>query len=126
MFVVSEQTPEQKAADEFEVGIRPELERFLRYHTRHDRAYQRAAKELREGQKERRLAENGFARETRAQAEETRRAELHLHKLKAAKAHAERAQADATMHSIAAAGKMYEALPPDLLNQTFGKHQNAA
>jgi hypothetical protein len=126
MFVVSEQTPEQKAADEFEVGFRPELERFLRYHTAHDRAYQRASKELRERQKERRLAEIGFAREMRAQAEETRRAELHVHKVKTAKAHAEGAQADATMRSIAAAGKMYKTLPPDLLRQVSAEGKIAA
>jgi hypothetical protein len=121
MFVVSEQTPEHKAADGFEVGIRPELERFIRYHTTHDRAYQRASKELRERQKERRLAEIGFAREKRAQAEETRRAEVHVHKVKAAKAHAERAQADATMHSIAAADKLYTAVGPELAAQAFAE-----
>jgi hypothetical protein len=120
MFVVFEQTPEHKAADGFEVGIRPELERFIRYHTTHDRAYQRASKELRERQKERRLAEIGFAREKRAEAEETRRAELHVPKVKAAKAHAERAHADATVRPIAAADKMYNALPPDLLAQALG------
>ena len=74
MIHVHERTPERKAAGEVEVSVQKEgLELYLRYHTTHDRAYQRASKELRERQKERRLAEIGFAREKRAQAEEERR-----------------------------------------------------
>jgi hypothetical protein len=120
MFMVHEQTVERKAAGECEVSVQVHIEMYMRYHTTHDRAYQRASKELRERQKERRLAENGFAREKRAEAEESRRAEVHVHKVNAAKAHAERAQADATMRSLAAADKIYNALPPDLLAQWRG------
>jgi hypothetical protein len=125
-FLVMPQTPEQKTNDEAEVRVRPELERYIRYQSHHDRAYQRAAAELLKRQKERRLAEVGFVSQKRVEAEETRRAELHVHKVAAAKAQAECAQANATMRSLAAADKMCKALPPDVLAQTFGGGQIAA
>ena len=110
MMMVHEQTPERKAAGEIEVSVQKHgLEMYLRYHTTHDRAYQRASKELRERQKERRLAEIGFAREKRAEAEETRRAELQIHKVKTA-----------ILRSIAVGQKLHKALGPDLAAQWGG------
>jgi hypothetical protein len=113
-FVVMPQTSEQKKNDEAEVRVRPELERYLRYQSHHDRAYQRAAAELLKRQKERRLAEIGLVSQKQVEAEETRRAELHVHKVATAKAQAERAQAKATLRSIVAADKISKLLPPDL------------
>ena len=110
MMMVHEQTPERKAAGEIEVSVQKQgLEMYMRYHTTHDRAYQRASKELRERQKQRRLAEIGFAREKRAEAEETRRAELHIHKVKAA-----------TLRSIAVGQKLHKALGPEIAAQWGG------
>ena len=93
------------------------IQLYMRYHTTHDRAYQRASKELRERQKERRLAEIGFAREKRAQAEEARRVEVHVHKVRTAKAQADRTQADATIRSLAAADTLCKAVGPELAAQ---------
>jgi hypothetical protein len=89
-FVVMPQTPEQAANDEAEVRVRPELERYLRYQSHHDRAYQRAAAELLKRQKERRLAERGFVSQKHEEAEETRKAEIHVYKVAGAKARYER------------------------------------
>jgi hypothetical protein len=91
-FVVMPQTPEQAANDEAEVRVRPELERYIRYQSHHDRAYQRAAAELLKRQKERRLAERGFVSQKHDEADETRKAEIHPYKVSAAKAQAEREQ----------------------------------
>jgi hypothetical protein len=113
-FVVMPQTSEQKKNDEAEVRVRPELERYIRYQSHHDRAYQRAAAELLKRQKERRLAEIGLVSQKRAEAEETRKAELQPYKVATAKASAERAQANATLRSIAAVGKISKILPLDL------------
>jgi hypothetical protein len=71
-FLVMPQTPEQAKNDEAEVRVRPELERYLRYQSHHDRAYQRAAAELLKRQKERRLAEIGFVSQKRAERQEER------------------------------------------------------
>jgi hypothetical protein len=90
-FVVMPQTSEQNENDEAEVRVRPELERYVRYQSHHDRAYQRAAAELLKRRKERRLAERDFVSQKHAEAEETRRAERHVHKVVAAKAQAEHA-----------------------------------
>ena len=120
------QTPEQKNNAEADVRVRPELERYMRYQSHHDRAYQRAAAELLKRQKERRLAEIGFASQKRADVQEIRRAEGHVHKATAAKAHAERAQASATLRSIAAADKMSKALASDVLPETLRTGQIAA
>jgi hypothetical protein len=125
-FVVMPQTPEQAKNDEAEVRVRPELERYIRYQSHHDRAYQRAAAELLKRPKERRLAEIGLVSQKRAEANETRNAEIHPYKVAAAKAHAECAQANATIRSIAAADKMCKALPQDPLAQTIGGGQIAA
>ena len=92
-FLVMPQTPEQAANDEAEVRVRPELERYLRYQSHHDRAYARAAAELLKRQKERRLAERGFVSQKREEREEERKAEIHQYKVAGAKAQAEREQA---------------------------------
>ena len=112
-FVVMPQTPEQAKNDEAEVRVRPELERYLRYQSHHDRCYQRAAAELLKRQKERRLIEIGLVSQERAEVEEDRKAEIHEYKVATAKAQAECAQANATLRSIAAADKISKTLPPD-------------
>ena len=70
-------TPAQKAAGNVAVGVQTTLERYVRYHAAHDRAYQRAHKELVGRRKEREKQEIGFVRAERAEAEETRKAEKH-------------------------------------------------
>ena len=54
-----------------------QLETYLRYQAAQDRAYQRASSELQKRQKERRLAEIGFERQKRSDAEEARKIEKH-------------------------------------------------
>ena len=77
-FVLEEKTPEQKRNGDTPVGIEEHsLQLGMRYHTTHDRAYQRAAAEFDKLKKEERLAEIGFELQKRAQAEETRKAEKH-------------------------------------------------
>ncbi|MGH9653974.1 MAG: hypothetical protein ACRD6B_11000 [Bryobacteraceae bacterium] len=49
------------------------LELYMRYHTAHDRAYQRASAALQKRKKARELAEIGFASQKRAEAEESRK-----------------------------------------------------
>ncbi len=76
-FVPQPRTPEQIENGETPMGIVRDLESYVRYHGAHDRAYQRASKELRERRKEKLKAEIGFERQKLAQAEEIRRAEKH-------------------------------------------------
>ena len=70
-------TADQEAAGIQNVGISQGLERHVRYHAAHDRAYRRAAQELAERRKQRQLAEIGFERQKHAAAEEKRKAEKH-------------------------------------------------
>ena len=77
-------TPEQEARGEHPIGISFSLERYIRYQTSFDRAYQRTSKELRERRKERQIEERGFVSKKHAEAEEQRKAEKH----KEATAHA--------------------------------------
>jgi hypothetical protein len=72
-FVPQPATPEQNASRETSIGIANDLERFVRYHGAHDRAYHRAFASLLKSRKERRLAEIGFESQKRAQAEEIRK-----------------------------------------------------
>jgi hypothetical protein len=67
-FCFLQETGEREA----ELAIRPELERYMRYQSHHQRAYQRAANELLKRRKERRLEEIGFESQKRAQAKEDR------------------------------------------------------
>jgi hypothetical protein len=64
--------PEQTTTGTDGVAVRTDLELYVRYQVQNDRAFQRAAKELRDYRKEKRLLEIGFAREKRAEAKETR------------------------------------------------------
>ena len=64
-------TDGQKEAGIQLVGLNPiALEHAMRYHTLHDRAYQRAWKELAERRKQRQLAEIGFERKKHAEADQ--------------------------------------------------------
>jgi hypothetical protein len=105
-------TPEQKKKGQQAIGIRSDLDVYLRYHAAQDRAYQRASKEFRERRKERLKEQIGFERQKQAQAEETRKAELHAHKVKAARARCEREQAHANLAGIKLGEKMAAILPP--------------
>lgn len=100
--ITETQTPEQKAAGLTQNTVSYEIDRFIRYQTAHDRAYQRASKELQDRRKQRQLAEGGFVSQTHAEADQERKAELHQHKVAAAKARAEVAEARATIASIKA------------------------
>ncbi|MBV9613636.1 MAG: hypothetical protein JO091_14270 [Acidobacteriaceae bacterium] len=76
-FIPQPRTPEQIKNGDIPVRIADELEHFTRYQAAQDRAYQRAAAELARLKKEERLAEIGFERQKRAEAEEIRKAEKH-------------------------------------------------
>ena len=94
-------------------AVRADLEVYVRYQAAQDRAYQRASNELAKRRAARQKAQNGFESQKRKEAEETRKAELHQHKLTVARARAEREQANATIASIRAADKIVSSLPPD-------------
>jgi len=76
-FSLEPKTPEQAKNGEIPVAVDFQLERYVRYHAAHDRAYQRASAELQKRKKARQLAEIGFASQKRAEAEEMRKAEKH-------------------------------------------------
>ena len=118
-FVVMPQTSEQAKNDEAEVRVRPELERYLRYQSHHDRCYQRAAAELLKRQKERRLIEIGLVSQERAEVEEDRKAEIHEYKVAGAKAYAEREQLRTA--------KLFSGLiPPDIARAALAEGKIAA
>jgi len=111
--ITATQTPEQKAQGLCATSVNLEIERYLRYQAAHDRAYQRASKELRERRKERQLAARGFVSQKHQEAQEARQAELHPHKVAAAKAGAQHAESRATMASIKTAEKITSFIPPE-------------
>ena len=83
-FLYQPQTPEQLANERQSVGVRVDLDVYVRYQAAHDRAYQRAANELAKRRKDRSLAERGSVSQKRAEAAEirtvaaeTRKQELH-------------------------------------------------
>src|ERR1700751_1132383 len=115
MIVVSEQTPEQKRSGDFTVQVRGDLDVHIRYHTAHDRAYQRAANQLIKQRNERLKAERGFVSQKRAEAEEARKAELHPHKVRTVAAHADCAQSNAAIKASQAADTLLKGLPPEAL-----------
>ncbi|MBV8895604.1 MAG: hypothetical protein JO051_03760 [Acidobacteriaceae bacterium] len=73
-FVVLPQSPEDEANRQDDIAVRDELDRYMRYQTAHDRAYQRAANDLAKRRNERRKAEIGFESKKRREAEELRHA----------------------------------------------------
>ena len=114
MIMVS-QTPEEKRADEAKIEVRKDLDVHIRYHTAHDRAYQRAFNQLIKHRNERLKAERGFESQKRAEAEEARKAELHPHKVRTAAAHADCAQSNAAIKASKAADTLLKGLPPEAL-----------
>ncbi len=77
-FALEPKTPAQVKSGEIPVSVDVQhLERYVRYHAAHDRAYQRASAELQKRKKTRQLAEIGLALQQRAQAAESRQAEKH-------------------------------------------------
>jgi hypothetical protein len=118
--ITATQSPEQKANNIQELSMPPQFERFLRYQAAYDRAYARAAKELREKRKERQLAERGVvsqkrqeAAEARKEAAENRQKELHPHRVAAAKARSEREQTNTTLAAIKLGDKIASSLSPE-------------
>ncbi|HEX7361980.1 MAG TPA: hypothetical protein VF283_15935 [Bryobacteraceae bacterium] len=110
-------TPEQVKNGGIPVAVVvSDLERYVRYHAAHDRAYQRASAELQKRKKTRQLAEIGFASQKRAEAEESRKAEKHAVQIATAKLRKQREE----MKLGDALAKM---LPPDFdlssLDQLF-------
>ena len=73
-FVVFPQSPEDEANRQDDIAVRDELDRYMRYQTAHDRAYQRAANALAKRRNERRKVEIGFESKKRCEAEELRHA----------------------------------------------------
>ena len=117
-FVLEEKTPEQKKDGDTPVRIEEHsLQLSMRYHTTHDRAYQRAAAEFDKLKKEERLAEIGFESQKRAQAEEARKAEKH--KVTMAIANTRRQREEMKLGD-----EFAKMLPPDItpqeLNAVFG------
>ena len=87
-FLFQPQTPEQEAKERQSVGVLKDIAVYLRYQAHHDRAYQRAAKELATRRKDRSLAARGFESQERKRKEEARaetrqnqRNELHSYKV---------------------------------------------
>ena len=115
MIVVKEQTPEQERSGDVSIQVRGDLDVHIRYHTTHDRAYQRALNQLIKVRNERLKAERGFESQKRAEAEEARSAELHPYKVKTAAAHANRAQSNALIAGSKAADTLLKGLPPEAL-----------
>jgi hypothetical protein len=77
-FSLEAKTPEHAKNGDIPVGVDlTYLERYVRYHAAHDRAFQRASAELQKRKKARQLAEIGFASQKRQQAAESRKAETH-------------------------------------------------
>jgi hypothetical protein len=72
-FLVQPRTEKEKARGTADVAVRTDLALHLRYQTTHDRAYSRAAADLHKHRERKRLAEIGFEREKRAQADEIRK-----------------------------------------------------
>jgi hypothetical protein len=117
-FVLEPKTPEQKKSGDIPVGIdHTGLQRFLRYQAAHDRAYQRAAAELRKLKEAERLAEIGFERQKRQQAEEARKAEKHKLAISVATMRTQREE-------MRLGDEIAKMLPPDFtlddLNSVFG------
>ena len=82
------------------------LEKYLRYHSAHDRAYQRASAELQKRKKARQLAEIGSVSQKHRQDAETRKAETHALQISTAKLRRQREE-------IKLAEKLAAILPPD-------------
>jgi hypothetical protein len=105
-------TPEQLANQQVEVRVNPELERFVRYQAAHDRAYQRASKELQERRKQRMKAEIGFASHKRAEAEETRKAEKHELTMAVGREHLDQEKSKTILRGAAAANQLEQIFGP--------------
>ena len=75
-----EPAPAGEPEGTFAVGVVTGIDRQVRYHASHDRAYQRAYKELAERRKQREKAEIGFVRAQRAEAEEIRKGAAEIRK----------------------------------------------
>jgi hypothetical protein len=99
-------TPEQEARGDQPIGVLTSIDRYIRYHTAHDRAYLRASKELRERRKERQLEERGFASQKRAEAEEQRKVEKHQEGMALKKVHRQIAE-------VKLGKALAQVLPPD-------------
>jgi hypothetical protein len=73
-FIHQPRTEEQVADDSQTVSLKlNELEKFMRYQTTHERAYDRAANALAKHRKEKAAQERGFVSQQRAEAAETRK-----------------------------------------------------
>ena len=88
------------------VGIRGDLDIYVRYQAAHDRAYRRASQELIQRRKERQIAARGFESQKHAAAEATRQAEKHAQVMAIGKV---RLQTEEIRAATALAG----ILPPD-------------
>ncbi len=116
-FALEPKTPAQAKSGEIPVSVDVQhLERYVRYHAAHDRAYQRASTELQKRKKTRQLAEIGVALQQRAQAAESRQAEKHEVLTAIANVRKQREE-------MKLANDLAELLPPDFdissLNQAF-------
>ena len=95
-FIVQPRTDDQNQREVAGIAVLHQLDLHMRYQTQQDRAYDKAAARLAMLQKERRLAEIGFEREKRAQAQEQRRENEEIRREKRQNQHDER-------HTIAVA-----------------------
>jgi hypothetical protein len=85
-FIHKPQTEELKAEDKQEMQVQLEqLEKYTRYQTMHDRAYDRAANALAKHRKERAAQERGFVSQKRAEAAEIRKENQEAQRQKQAK-----------------------------------------
>ena len=105
------------------ITIDHHLERFVRYQAAQDRAYARASSELQKRKKERRLAEIGFKRQKRADAEETRKAEKHKASMSLLNTRRQREEIKLGTELAAALGPNFD---PSAVNSLFSGNPSTA
>jgi hypothetical protein len=113
-------TPEQKKNGQQAIGIRSDLDVYLRYHAAQDRAYRRASQDLLQRRDQRLKEARGFESQKRAEASEARKEASEARKQSAEARSTERhtqtlaaAKARRQQEEIKAAKALADILPPD-------------
>ena len=93
--------------DEVVIRINGAIENYMRYHTVHDRAFERASRELRARRKETMQAQRGFESQKRAEAQEQRRIAAEQRRINEEKRRAENEKRKAEKHPLERKGRGY-------------------
>jgi hypothetical protein len=88
------------AADEVVIRVNTAIENYMRYHTLHDRAFERASRELRARRKETMQAQRGFESQKRAEAQEQRRIAAEQRRINDEKRRADNEKRKAEKHPL--------------------------